>query len=296
MAGRVHEPTQPSKGRGCVWILTDHRYLGQRMPLALVRWLEDAGTPCRVVAVGGRPLAPASLLPGAHEDDLFPGLAPGDVVVPRTRDPLALSLLAAVDRPGVQVLLPSAAIHRVRDKARMACTLSQHGIPTPPTWLATAAGDLAQLPPTAFPLLCKPHLGDNARGIVAVAGPRDLDEVDCTDGIIVAQTFVDVGGVDLKLYGAGERVWAVRRPSPLPGTGGDAAAVTVVEVTPQLHELAGACRDAFGLDLFGVDVLEGPDGPLVVEVNEFPNYTGVPDAAEAIGRLVLDRLAPVVVS
>jgi hypothetical protein len=34
-------------------------------------------------------------------------------------------------------------------------------------------------------------------------------------------------------------------------------------------------------------VLEGADGPVIVDVNEFPNYTGIDEAPEVIGRLLL---------
>jgi ribosomal protein S6--L-glutamate ligase len=59
-----------------------------------------------------------------------------------------------------------------------------------------------------------------------------------------------------------------------------------VEVTPELERLARSCGDAFELELYGVDVLLSPRGPLVVDVNEFPNYTGVDDAPRAIAELV----------
>ena len=47
-------------------------------------------------------------------------------------------------------------------------------------------------------------------------------------------------------------------------------------------------QSEFGLRLFGLDVLELPEGPVVVDVNEFPNYTGVDDAPAEIGRAVLE--------
>jgi glutathione synthase/RimK-type ligase-like ATP-grasp enzyme len=38
-----------------------------------------------------------------------------------------------------------------------------------------------------------------------------------------------------------------------------------------------------------VDCVETPAGPVVIEVNDFPNYTGVPGADDALARLVLAR-------
>jgi glutathione synthase/RimK-type ligase-like ATP-grasp enzyme len=55
-----------------------------------------------------------------------------------------------------------------------------------------------------------------------------------------------------------------------------------VPVTPQVREIALRCGEAMGLSLYGLDVIESPDGPVVVDVNYFPGYKGVPGAAAAI--------------
>ncbi|MCP9969054.1 hypothetical protein LUX57_30955 [Actinomadura madurae] len=125
--------------------------------------------------------------------------------------------------------------------------------------------------------------------------PRDLERLPWPDGMVLAQHYVDVAGVDVKLYGAGTEVWAARRPSPLlaPGPWDEPVPVPVTE---ELRGFALACRDAFGLELYGVDVLPSPGGPLVVDVNDFPNYTGIAEAPDAVADLVESRLAEVVPS
>ena len=95
--------------------------------------------------------------------------------------------------------------------------------------------------------------------------------------MVLAQEYVESGAVDLKVYAAGDRVWAVRRPSPLvlPGRAVPTG-VEPVEVTPQLRRIADACARAFGApavrDRRPRDLTAGS---LVVDVNEFPNFTGV---------------------
>src|SRR5207245_1170397 len=42
------------------------------------------------------------------------------------------------------------------------------------------------------------------------------------------------------------------------------------------------CGRAFGLGLYSMDVIGTPDGPKVVDVNDFPGYKAVPDAAVAV--------------
>jgi ribosomal protein S6--L-glutamate ligase len=227
-------------------------------------------------------------VPSPGPDAPWRGLAPGDVVVTRSRHPFALALLEQAEALGARTVDRSSAVLAVRDKVRCTAALVRRGIPVPPTFLAHRPEDLARLDEHAFPLVLKPVLGDNGRGLHVVEEPGQLASVAWTEALVLAQRFVDVGGVDLKVYVADEEVWAVRRPSPLSPRPDAPAAVPV---TPALRELVRACRDEFGLVLFGLDVLESSEGPVVVDVNEFPNYTGIAEAPEVIGRLLLHEAA-----
>lgn len=257
-------------------ILTDSRYLAQRMPAALVEALNRTGARQTSVIcadqlvdeIGGA----ASRTPGD-----------ADVVVVRSRNLFALSLLYRWELAGLRACNCWDAITAVRDKARAAVRLAERGIPTPRTFLADSPAALRDVDRGAWPLLLKPPMGDNGQGIRRVDAPADLARLRWPDGMVVAQQYVDVAGVDLKLYGCGDEVWAVRRPSPLRVA---PAWCEPVRLTSDLRDLAYACRDAFGLELYGIDVLASPGGPLVVDVNDFPNYTGVPQAAEVIATWV----------
>jgi ribosomal protein S6--L-glutamate ligase len=263
---------------GSVRVLSDDRYLRQRMPAALLRELERGDLPVSVVR--------ANDVVARVGADPWADLARGDVVVARTRNSFGLALLRAAERPGVAVLPRWESVTHVRNKARAVATLAEHGIPMPRTVLGESPAALKRLSGADFPLLLKPHLGDNASGIVLVRHPLELDDLTWPDGLVVAQEFIDSGSVDLKLYGVGEHLWAVRRPSPLGGSDRLMRAPELIDPTPELAGLARACRDAFDLELYGVDVLDSPRGPLVVDVNEFPNYTGVEEAPLAIAELV----------
>lgn len=185
------------------------------------------------------------------------------------------------------------AIQAVRDKPYAVQLLARAGVPTPTTYLTDRPGSLADLPKAAWPLLLKPPYGDNGLGIVRVESPDELERLPWSEGMVVAQHYVDVAGIDVKLYGAGDEVWAVRRPSPLLAPAEPSGPV-LLPVTRELRTLALACRDAFGLELYGVDVLPSPDGPLVVDVNDFPNYTGIAEAPDAVADLVECRLTEVI--
>jgi glutathione synthase/RimK-type ligase-like ATP-grasp enzyme len=113
-----------------------------------------------------------------------------------------------------------------------------------------------------------------------------MSSVEWPEPVALAQRFIPNDGNDLKLYCIGDEVWAVRKPSPLILTSnsgnndgrGRAAKAELVPLTKELEKLGRRLGRLFGLELYGVDCVESPEGPLVIEVNEFPNYTGVPDA------------------
>jgi ribosomal protein S6--L-glutamate ligase len=61
-----------------------------------------------------------------------------------------------------------------------------------------------------------------------------------------------------------------------------------VPVSDEIRRIALATGEACGLALFGLDVIESPRGPYVVDVNYFPGYKGVPDVAPLIADCVDD--------
>jgi predicted ATP-grasp superfamily ATP-dependent carboligase len=82
----------------------------------------------------------------------------------------------------------------------------------------------------------------------------------------------------------------VRKPSPF--NGDPTATPQPVQPDVRMMDIALRCGATFGLDIYGVDTVETPQGPAVIEVNEFPNFTGVPDAATQIADYILTQIGP----
>jgi ribosomal protein S6--L-glutamate ligase len=275
------------EGLGEIALLAERRYLSQRQPLGLAAELDRQG--CRVHLID-----PGSTAISLTDDSWLTGV---DLCVARGRSQAVLSRLLAAERRGVATLDRSSAIAGVRDKAAMAVALASVGIPTPATTLGTPSQLAAELPSHLYPVILKPIYGDNCRGLRVCGCPDAVAGLSpAFDDPLLAQPYLSGDGTDLKLYGVGERIWAVRKPSPLvaggaakarPGTSAEAAPVPL---TADLRRLARACSELFGLELFGVDCLLTPAGPVVIEVNDYPNYTGVAGADEALANHVLSRL------
>ncbi|HSN15652.1 MAG TPA: hypothetical protein VLT61_13550, partial [Anaeromyxobacteraceae bacterium] len=142
--------------------------------------------------------------------------------------------------------------------------------------------------PGDFPMVVKPLFGDNARGVRVVSSRDELSRLPWSEPLALAQPFLPSDGDDLKLYVAGAAVWAVKKPSPIFRLSGPAR---LVRSTPALEALAHRCGRLFGLELFGVDCIETPRGPVVIEVNDFPNYSGIDGVDEQLARHVIGRAA-----
>jgi glutathione synthase/RimK-type ligase-like ATP-grasp enzyme len=210
-------------------------------------------------------------------------LAAPSVIVARGRSHGVLSFLRLAEMRGIPTLNRVAAIEAVVDKSSMAIDLARAGIPTPPTFIGPTFALAGELPRHCYPLILKPVRGDNAAGLRLVYSAADLRALVWPENPALAQSYLDSDGYDIKLYVIGEHVTAIRKPSPLHG--GETA--TPIPLTDKLAELARRCGQLFDLELYGVDCIDTPNGPVVIEVNDFPNYSAVPNANERLATHVL---------
>ena len=117
--------------------------------------------------------------------------------------------------------------------------------------------------------------------------PADLKRLRWRDSEVIVQEYRPGSGVDLKLYVIDDFIAAVRRPSPISRC--TARSLGVVPVNDALRDIVKRVSVAFGLRFFGVDCLEVGGRLEVLEVNDFPNYSSVPNASELLAEHVLRR-------
>jgi len=195
-----------------------------------------------------------------------------DLYLLKSDTELALSLAGVLHAQGARLLNPYSCCLAVKDKIVATPRLHAAGIPTPRSWVT---GDLTLLRPLveARALILKPYRGYHGAGIHLAHNPRELAAIPTSQELMLIQEYVPGAGEDLKVYVIGEHVFATRKPfSPnsflRPGQ--------PCLVTAEVREIARRCGQVFGLGLYGMDIIESPDGPIVVDVNYFPGYKGVP--------------------
>jgi ribosomal protein S6--L-glutamate ligase len=259
--------------------IVEEQYRHSRMPRAVVDRLSEWGH--RTVVL--EPSAAATSL-----SDLMNGQGFDAIVLRTVSGGPGVSLLQALGAGGITTINDAAAVRRVRDKAVVAATARAHGIPFPDTYFVARPSLLDQVPFLQFPLVVKPASGGFGHDVRLVRTPAEAASLasNGTRHHLIAQPWIPNLGYDMKLYNTGGQVFAVRRRSSL--LGGRDEERELVGLTDELRDLALRVGAAFGLDIYGVDVVEGPNGWVVIDVNDFPSFKKVPDAAQMVAASVVD--------
>ena len=205
-----------------------------------------------------------------------------DLYVLKSHTELALSLAGVLHAQGARVLNPYPSCLAVQNKIVASRLLRAAGVPAPNGWVT---GDFTLLRDVAAtrPLILKPYLGHRGAGLRIVRDPADLDALPAPVSPVLVQEYIEGTGEDLKVYVAGDYVAAVRKPfSPDSFTRPGRAC----PVSDEVRDIALRCGRTFGLGLYGLDVVESARGPWVVDLNTFPGYKGVPDAAAHVADVI----------
>jgi len=199
-----------------------------------------------------------------------------------------LSILEAAEVAGIPTINNSRAIRYVRNKAVATALAHRSGLPIPPTYFVAHPHLLKQVPLAYYPLVIKPTNGSSCRGIYRVDTPADLETLhmaESRDSFFLAQCYIENTGFDVKLYVAGKEVYAVAKRSPLhPDV---KVRKRLIPVTVELRVLALQVGQLFGLDIYGLDVVETTHGPVIVDINDFPSFGHVPGAVSFVSTYIL---------
>jgi len=201
-----------------------------------------------------------------------------DLYLLKSYTALSLSLAGVLHAEGARLLNPYPGCLASRDKILASKLLHTAGIPAPRCWVTA---DLKLLDPIVeeTPLIVKPHMGWRGEGIHIVRNRRELAAIPQPQTPLLIQECLQGAGEDLRMYIAGDQVFAARKRF---SSASFAEPGRPCAVSSELRDIALRCGRAFGLGLYSIDVIGTPDGPKVLDVNDFPGYKGVPDAAVAV--------------
>ena len=215
-----------------------------------------------------------------------------DAVIPRIGASITAFGTAVVrqfEQMGVFCLNTSTAISVSRDKLRSMQILSRHDIGIPDSAFVRGKEDV--LPAIealgGVPVIIKLLEGSQGVGViladsVSIAGAIIETLQSARQNVLLQKFVAESKGKDIRAFVVGGRVvGAMRRKAA--GTefrsnvhrGGSTEAVTL---DPEYERTAVQAAQIMGLRVAGVDMLEGADGPQVMEVNSSPGLEGIEGA------------------
>ena len=199
-----------------------------------------------------------------------------DLYILKARTDMALSVAGCLHAQGAAILNPYPVSVMLRDKIITARVLQQAGVPTPKAYMASHPRQLSRLLEEG-PLVVKPYRGSGGEGVRIVWDADELDSLPIDHEPFFAQRYHRPDGLDRKIYAIKGQVFGVMRPWPAKSY--EEKLGEPFPITPELREIALRCGEAFGIDLYGIDIIVSAGAPLVVDVSSFPGFKGVPDAA-----------------
>ena len=235
-------------------------------------------------------------LSGPEPDLQFRGraLSDYDAILPRIGNSITYFGTAVVRQfEQMDVYTPNTAngIANSRDKLRATQILSRHQIGMPATTFVRNRADV----PAAIervggaPVVIK--LLEGTQGIGVILAPDNkvaeaiIETLQSTSQNVLIQSFVkESKGRDIRALVVGDRVVAAMRRTAQGDEfrsnvhrGGSVEGVTL---DPAFEQAAVRSAQIMGLRVAGVDMLEGADGPQVMEVNSSPGLEGIEAATK----------------
>lgn len=229
-----------------------------------------------------------------------------DAILPRIGNSITYFGTAVVRQfEQMDVYTPNTAngISNARDKLRATQILSRHNIAMPATAFVRNRADVRPAIERVggAPVVIK--LLEGTQGIGVILAPEVkvaeaiIETLHSTNQNVLIQRFISESrGRDIRALVVGDRVVAAMRRTAQ----GDefrsnvhrGGSVESVELPPDYEQVAVRSAQIMGLRVAGVDMLEGPDGPLVMEVNSSPGLEGIETATQLdVAGAIIDYIA-----
>ncbi len=213
-----------------------------------------------------------------------------------------MDMLYRLQRLGLYVINPPEAIEHCVDKYDILAILEENGIHVPRT-AATENVDeaLKAFDELGGDVIVKPIFGSRGMGATRVVDREVASTIfraiTFHHGVIYIQEFVPHGYSDVRAFVIGDRVVAaMRRVATNWKTNySQGARPMSLELEKTLDEIAVKSAKLVGCKVAGVDILESPMGPIVVDVNSQPGWKGLQsvtrvNVADEIVAFVLSEL------
>jgi RimK family alpha-L-glutamate ligase len=213
-----------------------------------------------------------------------------------------MDMLYKLERKGFYMVNPPTAIEHCVDKYDILALLEDKGIPVPRTLATESVNEaIAAFDELGGDIVVKPIFGSRGQGATRIVDKDIADTIfkaiTFHHGVIYMQEFVPHGYSDIRAFVIKDQVVSsMRRVAKGWKTNySQGAKPAPTEISEEFKEIAVKSAQAVGCKIAGVDILEGPDGPRIVDVNSQPGWKGLQmvakvNIADEIVKFVLKEL------
>ena len=213
-----------------------------------------------------------------------------------------MDMLYKLERQGFYMINPPTAIEHCVDKYDIVALLEDVNVPVPRTLATESVNEaLRAFNELGGDIVVKPIFGSRGQGATRI---NDIDIADTIfkaitfhHGVIYMQEFVDHGHSDIRAFVIGDQVIAsmCRIADGWKTNYSRGARPVPTEISEEFKEIAIKAAKAVGCKIAGVDILEGPNGPRIVDVNSQPGWKGLQmvakvNIADEIVKYVLNEI------
>jgi RimK family alpha-L-glutamate ligase len=193
-----------------------------------------------------------------------------------------MNLLHRLERLGLLIINPPLAIERSVDKYNSLTIFHENGLPVPRTAVTESHDEALEcFHELGGDVVVKPLFGSRGVGASRINDPdiaaRVFRTISFHHGVLYLQQFVNHGGSDIRAFVIGDQVVAaMRRISTNWKTNVSLGAKPVsLKLSDEIEKLAVKAANVIGCKVTGVDLIEGPAGPLLIELNSQPGWKGL---------------------
>jgi len=213
-----------------------------------------------------------------------------------------ISLLEHFEDAGIYVMNPAYSFRRAKDKYATLTALNKAGIRVPRTYIGENLEAATAFADEVGDVIIKPLIGARGMGMIRAEHReltyRAMKFIHQLGQVLYVQELVKKPDRDIRAFViGGELIGAMYRyvPKGVDGEwrtnihGGGEAQVT--DLTPEYRECAIKTAEVLNLDYTGVDIIESPEGPCVIEANAAPSWSALSRVTGIdVASLIIDRL------
>jgi len=245
-------------------------YFNYRQPVARVKYKPDASVGETNILQDLSALITRPIGRGSLEEIIF-----------------RMDLLHRLERSGMLIINPPLSIERSVDKYCALALLEENGLPVPRTAVTESHEEaLRCFHELGEDVVVKPLFGSRGIGSTRISdsdiAARVFRTISFHHGVLYLQEFIPHGASDIRAFVVGDRVIAsMHRIAKSWKTNVSLGAKPVsTNLDKELECLAVKAAEVIGCKVTGVDILEGPKGPVVVELNSQPGWRGLQSVTE----------------